>query len=43
VRGGITGLGLVNILAAVADLVGLFASRRTRDDVSIARTQPAEE
>jgi len=43
VRGGITGLGVVNICAAVADLVGLFASRRTRDNVSIVRSQPAEE
>jgi hypothetical protein len=43
VRGGITGLGLINICAAVADLVSLFASRRTRDDVSIVGSQPAEE
>jgi hypothetical protein len=43
VRGGITGLGLVNICAAVADLVSLFVSRRTRGDVSIVRSQPAEE
>ena len=42
VRGAITGLGIINILAALGELVGLFAARRA-DDVSIARSQPAEE
>lgn len=42
VRGGVTGLGLINICAAMADLVGLFASRRASDDMSIARSGPAE-
>jgi len=43
VRGAITGLGIINILAALGELVGLFAARRATDDVSIARSQPAEE
>ena len=44
VRGAVTGLGVINIFAALGELVGLFASRRTAaDDVSIARSQPAEE
>jgi len=43
VRGGVTGLGLVNICAAAADLLGLFTSRRGSQDLSIARSQPAED
>ena len=43
VRGGVTGLGLVNICAAVMDLVGMFAARRGADDLSIAQSQTAEE
>jgi hypothetical protein len=43
VRGAITGLGVINICAAVVELIGLFASRRRADDVAIARSQPAEE
>ena len=43
VRGAITGLGVINICAAVVELIGLFASRRRTDDVAIARSQPAEE
>lgn len=42
VRGAISGLGVINIFAALGELVGLFASRRPTDDVSIARSQPAE-
>ena len=43
VRGGVTGLGLVNICAAVMDLVGMFVARRSADDLSIAHSQTAEE
>ncbi len=42
-RGAITGLGVVNICAAAADLFGMFTSRRGADDLSIARSQPAED
>ena len=42
-RGAITGLGVVNICAAAADLFGMFTSRRGGDDLSIARSQPAED
>ena len=43
VRGGITGLGLVNICAAVMDLVGMFSARRSANDLSIAQSQAAKE
>jgi hypothetical protein len=33
VRGGVTGLGAVNVFAGVADLVLLFSSRERRDVV----------
>ena len=42
IRGAVSGLGVVNILAAAADLFGMFVSRRT-GDLSIAQSQPAEE
>jgi hypothetical protein len=41
IRGAVSGLGVVNIFAAAADLFGMFVSRRT--DLSIAQSQPAEE
>lgn len=43
VRGAVTGLGLVNICAAVADLVGLFMARPTGSDLSVVKSQPAED
>jgi hypothetical protein len=44
VRGAITGLGIVNIGAAVADLVGMFMARSAaRDDLSVINSHPAEE
>lgn len=43
VRGAITGLGVINICAAVVELVGLFVARRSTDDVSIARSRTAED
>jgi hypothetical protein len=43
VRGGVTGLGLVNICAAGVDLFALFTSRRNRDGLSVAHSQPAED
>jgi hypothetical protein len=42
VRGGVSGLGLVNICAAVMDLVGLFSARRSEEALSIA-SQTAKE
>ena len=42
VRGAVTGLGLVNICAAVADLVGMFLNRKSASTLSIV-SQPAEE
>jgi hypothetical protein len=42
VRGAVTGLGLVNIFAAVADLVGMFMARKSGSTLSIL-SQPAEE
>jgi hypothetical protein len=42
VRGAVTGLGLVNICAAVADLVGMFMNRKNASTLSIV-SQPAEE
>jgi hypothetical protein len=41
-RGAVTGLGLVNIGAAVADLVGLFMNRKSASALSIV-SQTAEE
>jgi len=43
IRGAVTGLGLVNICAGVADLVGLFLARKTDSHPSIASSRPAEE
>lgn len=43
VRGAVTGLGLVNICAAVADLVSLFLNRKSAAALSIVSSQPAEE
>jgi hypothetical protein len=43
VRGAVTGLGLVNICAAVADLIGMFIGRRGTEDLSIIQSRPAEE
>jgi hypothetical protein len=42
VRGAVTGLGLVNICAAVADLVGMLMNRKNASTLSIV-SQPAEE
>ena len=42
VRGAVTGLGLVNICAAAADLIGMFMSRKNVSALSIV-SQPAEE
>ena len=41
IRGAVSGLGLVNIFAAAADLFGMFAARRT--SLSIVQSEPAEE
>lgn len=41
-RGAVTGLGLVNIFAAVADLVSMFLARKSGSTLSIL-SQPAEE
>ena len=43
VRGAVTGLGIVNIGAAVADLVGIFLNRKSASALSIVSSQPAEE
>lgn len=43
VRGAVTGLGLVNICAAVADLVGLFMTRSVTSRLSVVDSQPAED
>jgi len=43
VRGAVTGLGLVNICAAVADLVGMLMNRKGASALSIVSSQPAEE
>ena len=43
VRGAVTGLGLVNLGAAVADLVGMFLNRKSASTLSIVSSQPAEE
>ena len=43
VRGAVTGLGLVNLGAAVADLVGMFLNRKSASALSIVSSQPAEE
>jgi len=42
VRGAVSGLGVVNICAAAADLFGMFLSRRS-NDLSIVQSHPAEE
>lgn len=42
VRGAVTGLGLVNIGAAAADLIGMFLNRKSASTLSIV-SQPAEE
>jgi hypothetical protein len=43
VRGAVTGLGLVNICAAAADVIGLLMARRAPANLSIAQSRPAEE
>lgn len=43
VRGAVTGLGLVNIFAAVADLVGMFMARPQGSDLSIVKSQLTED
>jgi hypothetical protein len=43
VRGAVTGLGLVNICAAAADLIGMFMNRKSASALSIVSSQPAEE
>ena len=43
VRGAVTGLGLVNIGAAIADLVGIFLNRKSASALSIVSSQTAEE
>jgi hypothetical protein len=43
VRGAVTGLGLVNICAAVMDLLGLFTSRRNAEALSIMSSPAAKE
>jgi hypothetical protein len=43
VRGAVTGLGLVNICAAVADLIGMLVNRKSASTLSVVSSQPAEE
>ena len=43
-RGAVTGLGLVNIGAAVAELVSMFGARRASEPlVTIGRSTPVED
>ena len=42
VRGAVSGLGVVNICAAAADLIGMFINRKNASSLSIM-SQPAEE
>jgi hypothetical protein len=41
-RGGITGLGVVNIVAGMAELVSLLVSRHVDSPESVTRSRPAE-
>ena len=44
VRGAVTGVGLVNLAAAVAELVSLFAARRLHDPIiTIGRSSALED
>jgi hypothetical protein len=43
VRGGVTGLGLINIFAAVADLLGMFLGRRQAEELTVTQSHAAEE
>jgi hypothetical protein len=44
VRGAVTGVGLVNIAAAVGELVSLFAARRVHDPIiTIGRSSALED
>jgi hypothetical protein len=44
VRGAVTGVGLVNLVAAVGELVSLFAARRLRDPIiTIGRSSALED
>ncbi len=43
VRGAVSGLGLINIAAGIADLVSLFAARRVGGPASGYSTGAAEE
>lgn len=36
VRGAVSGLGLINVCAAVADLIGMFMTRPPAADVTVA-------
>ena len=44
VRGAVTGIGLVNLAAAVGELVSMFAARRLHDPIiSIGRSSALED
>ena len=42
VRGAVTGLGLVNIGAAISDLVAMLMARSVSEPLSIAESQPSD-
>lgn len=43
IRGAVTGLGVINVLAGVAELVSLFMARRVDPPASVARSPAGEE
>ena len=42
-RGAVTGLGIVNLLAAAAELVSLFLARRVHDAIVSIRSSAVED
>jgi len=42
-RGAISGLGLINIAAAVVELVALFANRPAHAPTQVFRSEPAQD
>lgn len=42
-RGAVTGLGIVNLLAAAAELVSLFLARRVHDAIISIRSSAVED
>ena len=43
VRGAVSGLGLINIAAGIAELMALFANRPVHEPAQVFRSEPAQD